>query len=155
MRRPLNVMKIRALQYGTYDPISNTFGTVRAKRTRAHQGWDLLASVGTPVYAVANGELASGHSFTYGNWISLKFTHRGNAYFAFYAHLLTALYRNSSVSEGAMIGLTGRSGNASKIPASEAHLHFEIRTVENPSHGLHGRIDPGDVLGYEIYSSGA
>jgi murein DD-endopeptidase MepM/ murein hydrolase activator NlpD len=155
MRRPLNVLKIRPLQFGAYDPISNTHGMVRAKHTRAHQGWDLLAPVGTSVYAIANGELKRGQSATYGKWLSLGFSHRGQTYFAFYAHLCAFLQGNSSVLEGAMIGLTGRSGNASKIPISEAHLHFEIRTVESPGHGLAGRIDPGEIFGYEIYSSAA
>jgi hypothetical protein len=29
MRRPLNLMKIRPLQYGRIDPLSNTYGKVR------------------------------------------------------------------------------------------------------------------------------
>ena len=154
MRRPLNVMRIRPLQGGAHNPISNTFGMVRTNHTRAHQGWDLLAPVGTPVFAIADGELKVGRGKDYGDWISLKFMHGGLPYYAFYAHLHLILQGNSSVVEGAKIALTGRSGNAGgKTPISEAHLHFEIRTVENPGTGLPGRIDPGNILGYQVYSS--
>lgn len=158
MRKPLNDMKLRQLQYGKYDPVSNTYGMVRRSHKRAHQGWDLAASPGTPVFAITNGELTTGFSPSYGNWASLKFTCGGHTRYAFYGHLQATVASNCSVKEGALIGFTGRTGNASKIPHAEAHLHFEIRTVQQPAHGLHGhhdplhgRIDPGEVLGYEIY----
>jgi len=163
MRNPLDVMRIRPLQYGHNDPISNTFGMVRAKRKHAHQGWDLLARPGTPVYAISDGELKVGTSSDYGNTVTIKFTRSGGRIpglqlFAFYAHLAAAFQGNCSISEGTIIGVTGRTGNARKIPLAEAHLHFEIRLVEylpkikggNP---LLGRIDPGEVLGYGVYSS--
>jgi len=57
------------------------------------------------------------------------------------------------ISEATNIALTGRSGNASKIPLAESHLHFEIRTIENPGKGLVGRQDPGEIFGYGVYSS--
>jgi murein DD-endopeptidase MepM/ murein hydrolase activator NlpD len=80
-------------------------------------------------------------------------------YFAFYAHLSSylTLAENQSVTEGAPIALTGRSGNAQNIPVAESHLHFEIRTTEFPYGGgpLTGRIDPGELLGYQFYSSHA
>src|SRR5436190_7141196 len=115
MRYPLDVMKIRPFQFGAYDPVSNTFVKVRAKHTRAHQGWDLLAPPGTPVYAIADGELKVGLSNTYGNWISLAFAHRSQTYYAFYAHLKPLSVTNMSVLQGAIIGLTGLTGNAKTI----------------------------------------
>jgi murein DD-endopeptidase MepM/ murein hydrolase activator NlpD len=154
MRKPLNNMHLRQLQYGKYDPGSNSFGMVRRNHQRAHQGWDLASPPGTPVYAITGGELTTGHSPSYGNWVSLKFRHHGHVRYAFYGHLQTAMGGNCSVPEGTLIGFTGRTGNASKIPHGESHLHFEIRTVEHPAHGLHGRIDPGEILGYETYSCG-
>ena len=155
MRRPLNLMKIRPLQYGRADPLSNTYGKVRAGNTRVHQGWDLLASPGTPVFAIADGELKGGRSASYGNWISLKFQYQERTLFAFYAHLQLAFQANSSVVEGSLIALTGRTGDgASTLPLAEAHLHFEIRILETipKDLGLYGRLDPGQVLGYQVYS---
>lgn len=84
MRYPLDVMKIRPFQFGIYDPLSNTFGKVRAHHTHAHQGWDLLALPGHPVYAVADGDLKCGSSNSYGTWISLAFQQGGLTYYAFY-----------------------------------------------------------------------
>jgi murein DD-endopeptidase MepM/ murein hydrolase activator NlpD len=155
MRNPLDRMKIRPCQFGALDPLSNTFGLVRVHNTRPHQGWDLEATVGTPVYAVADGGIKAGVSSTYGNWLSLKLSHKGRTYFAFYAHLSNYLtqVQNQFVAEGTPIAQTGMSGNARTIPLPEAHLHFEVRIVEFPAGGLSGRVDPGEILGYRFYSS--
>ena len=157
VRNPLDLMKIRPCQFGAQDPLSNTFGFVRANNTRGHQGWDLVAAPGTPVYAVADAVTKAGISGSYGSWLALKFSYKGHTYFAFYAHLLGYLTRaqNQSVAEGTEIALTGRSGNAQRIPLSEAHLHFEVRTTEFPAGKLSGWIDPGEIFGYRIYSSHA
>jgi len=162
MRKPLQMMKIRECQFGRSAPLTNTFGKVRT-HGRPHQGWDLQAPPGTPVFAIASGPTKAGYSKDYGNWISIKFAHRGQTLYAFYAHLLgysdKVVAQNQVVPEGTVIGFTGRSGNAQKIPLAESHLHFEIRTKEVPSfpsllgRGLDGRIDPGQVIGYEVYSS--
>ena len=153
MRYPLDRMKIRELQFGRMDPISNTFGRVRRAGHRPHQGWDLDTPPGTAVYAISDGELVVGLSPSYGRTITLTFHHGGRTYYAFYAHLRSAMTGNVSVCEGELIGYTGRSGNARGIPADESHLHFEIRTLRHPGRGLKGRIDPGEIFGYGIYSS--
>jgi len=154
MHYPLTFMKIRPFQFGKYDPISNSFGKVRVHHHRPHQGWDLLAAPGTPVYAIADGELTSRFSSSYGKTATLKFKHGGRTYYAFYAHLSVVSMANVSVTEGTVIGKTGMTGNAKGIPPKEAHLHFEVRTTAIPPNhsGLHFRIDPGDVLGYSVYS---
>lgn len=155
MRFPLDVMRIRPFQFGKYDPVSNTFGKVRVHHTRAHQGWDLLAPPGTPVYAIADGDITSRFSPSYGNTVTLKFKLAGKTYYAFYAHLSAISRTNVCVKEGTVLGKTGTTGNARGIPRSEAHLHFEIRTKAAPASGLHDRIDPGEVLGYSVYSCSA
>jgi murein DD-endopeptidase MepM/ murein hydrolase activator NlpD len=73
--------------------------------------------------------------------------------FAFYGHLADVTVEvGDKLSEGSVLGHVGRSGNACHSPT---HLHFEIRTVAVPprNSGLHHRIDPGEILGYENYSS--
>jgi murein DD-endopeptidase MepM/ murein hydrolase activator NlpD len=166
MRMPLDHMEIRPLQFGKKDPISNTFGWVRVhhdRTRRAHQGWDLQAKPGTLVYAVADGTTHAGFDGTgYGYWLSLEFTFLGQTYFAFYGHLSRYLtvVENQFVHEGQPIGMTGMSGNARHIHHDEAHLHFEIRKKEFPWSGprghrdpLAGRLDPGEIFGYGVYSS--
>lgn len=157
MRYPLDEMKIRPLQFTAYKPLTNTFGMVRTKagRSQPHQGWDLSTLPGTPVYAITDGEARYGFSGSYGHTVTLKFSHNGTIYYAFYAHLApvsSPLFFDRSVREGDLVGYTGMSGNAVGIPAAEAHLHFEIRIHEIPASGLAGRVDPGEVFGYGVYS---
>lgn len=140
---PLNSNVIRRNSLG------NTFGMVRNGGQRAHQGWDLLAYPGTRCYAVADGVVTTGVSGDYGNFISLEFEHRGRSLFAYYAHLSMAVARTGQrVSAGEWIGLTGNTGNASTMTGDDQHLHFEIRTIRQPGHGLGGRLSPKAVYGF-------
>jgi murein DD-endopeptidase MepM/ murein hydrolase activator NlpD len=143
-------------------PVGGTFGFVRSSGAKPHQGWDLYASVGTPVYAVAPGVIQ--YSETHGNYgtqICLRLdeqamTHGtsnrfGRQLFAFYAHLsLSFVKAGQAVLEGEVIGLSGNSGNAASTPP---HLHFELRTQPRLSTGLGGRLDPGELLGFVHYRS--
>jgi murein DD-endopeptidase MepM/ murein hydrolase activator NlpD len=146
---PLNVMRIRR------ESPNNTFGMVRNHGTRAHQGWDLAAPIGTPIYAVGDGHIRDlRDEGDYGLSITLEFQHAGQTLFAFYAHLSLVLCRTGQhVREGEMLGCTGRTGNARKLSIVDEHLHFEIRMQRHPGHHLDGRIDPGELLGYQYYSS--
>jgi murein DD-endopeptidase MepM/ murein hydrolase activator NlpD len=154
MEKPLEIMKIRPMQFGRYDPLSNTIGNIRNHGKRRHDGWDLVAPPGTPVFAIADGETKFGYMNGYGKYISLKFEYQGMKYFAFYAHLSEVLAGNMSVKAGTEIAKTGHSGAPKNMPSNEDHLHFEIRTIETPAAGI-GCIDPGQILGYGILSCSA
>ena len=151
MANPLRQMMIRACR------LNHTFGMVRDGGTRAHQGWDLAAGVGTPVYAVRAGRVAEVQPRDVGDYgisLTLAFTHGPLTLYAFYAHLgSVAVERDAQVAEGDLLGYTGRTGNASRIPLGESHLHFEVRTAARPGRGLEGRVDPGEVLGWAAYST--
>lgn len=149
MQNPLDTMRIRR------GIPNNTFGMVRNNNTKPHQGWDLAALPGTPVYAIATGRAEFvENKGAYGVQICQTFEHRGQPLYAFYAHLEHALVKNGDkITEGQLIGYSGQTGNASGQCEADAHLHFEIRLVPRPGLGLAGRIDPGEILGYEIYSS--
>src|SRR5262245_44323181 len=64
MRDPLIVMRIRRNER------RHTFGMVRQHangKPKAHQGWDLSAAPGTPIYAIADGSVAfTSHAGAYG-----------------------------------------------------------------------------------------
>jgi murein DD-endopeptidase MepM/ murein hydrolase activator NlpD len=157
MRSPLVQMRLRGVSSGKH-PTHNSFGMVRkyANGTpKPHQGWDLEAASGTPVYAIARGKVhAVLNGGAYGRQVILAFAHAGKTHYAHYAHLSsTAVTVGQEVLEGEVLGRTGASGNASSLSASEHHLHFEIRTIPNPGLGLAGRVDPGTVLGFGVYSS--
>lgn len=139
---------------------SPRFGMTRNGGTRAHSGVDLDASVGTPVFAVADGvieQVRFAHPM-FGIDILLRFrpsaawrgylAHAGSVdsdgtLFAHYAHLSAASVRAGlSVRRGTCLGCTGVSGNADQ---RYPHLHFELRKLAKPgvgAVGLRNRIDP-------------
>ena len=144
---PLSRMLLR---HSSTDESHHVFGKkLRNGNTKAHQGWDLLADLNSPVFAIADGTVTYGYSTSgYGNWVQLRFTTAdGSVRYAFYAHLQPASFsRAGQVSQGGTLGFVGRSGNAGG-PGIPTHLHFEIRTVPHPGSGVGGREDPGRVLG--------
>lgn len=86
---------------------------------RRHEGVDMLAPTGTPIYAVVSGTVNFNQNRLGGNAASLA-GDNGNRYY--YAHL--SRYEGSSrrVNQGDIIGYNGDTGNATGVP----HLHFEI-----------------------------
>jgi murein DD-endopeptidase MepM/ murein hydrolase activator NlpD len=132
---------------------NNAFGMVRTHSNgtaKAHQGWDISATPGTPVFAVANGviEFVTGDGGDYGRQICLSFNFKGRTLYAFYAHLQEiTVVKGQFVAEGEDIGLVGRTGNAKNLPMSQSHLHFEIRTSPKPPGGLNGRLEPSTIFG--------
>jgi peptidoglycan LD-endopeptidase LytH len=128
---------------------NNAFGMVRNAGTRPHQGWDMLAPIGTECFAIADGTVAAVYkSEAYGDVIELAFDFKGQKLFAAYAHLSAVkVGKGESVRKGQLIGLTGDSGNAARLNRSEMHLHFEIRTQSRPGLGLGGRMDPAKLFG--------
>lgn len=146
--KPLETCKLRTAGLASVN--SAKFGLVRKNANgtpRAHQGIDLQANVGTPVYAVADGQIVGVNMGKdgYGFKITLKLGDK----FAFYAHLSEVFCTvGSQVTAGTLIGKTGASGNAVGMTtiAKGGHLHFEIRTKQNAGLGLSGRLDPLDFV---------
>ena len=107
------------------DPVSfsDTWGAARSGG-RSHEGVDMLAPMGTPIYAYEDGVITSTSPSSLGG-ISLYLEgDSGNEYF--YTHLsgfVSGTSANVRVSAGQHIAHNGDSGNAAGIP----HLHFEVR----------------------------
>lgn len=91
-----------------------------------HNGIDLGAPVGTPVYAAKDGKvIEKGFNDIYGYYVIIQ--HPGN-YQTVYGHLskiLVNLY--DEIESGRIIAKTGMSGRC-----TGPHLHFEIRKKGNP-----------------------
>jgi murein DD-endopeptidase MepM/ murein hydrolase activator NlpD len=103
--------------------LSSRFG---ARRGRPHEGIDIAASRGTPIFAAEAGRvIQSGRMRGYGKVVIVK--HAG-AYRTIYAHANRLFVRKGQFVERgqkiAEVGSTGRS--------SGPHLHFEIRQRERP-----------------------
>lgn len=88
---------------------------------RQHQGIDLAAPTGTPVYATADGVIGRADWYSsYGLYISIN---HGAAMETRYAHLSRlAVAAGDTVKKGDLIGYVGSTGRS-----TGPHLHYEVR----------------------------
>lgn len=108
-----------------------------------HNGIDLAAAAGTPVYAADEGTIifegwGQNHSWMLSPaGICIIINHGGS--YAGYAHLSsTVVNKNQKVTKGQLIGYVGSTG-----AATGPHLHFEMLPLSpNFKNGFAGRIDP-------------
>jgi len=86
-----------------------------------HEGIDVMAETGTPIYAAAGGVVIfSGWNGQYGNMIEID---HGNGLITRYAHASKRLVKvGDLVVRGVEIGKIGKTGRA-----TGSHLHFEVR----------------------------
>ena len=126
-----------------------TFGETRtdlAGNPKKHDGLDLYAEVGTPVYALCSGVVTKAEcgfgdahvSNSYGNELRIAVTEKGRTTVYQYAHLQGGtpiavnprtghpFKVNDKVYEGDLIGYSGRSGNATDVP--NPHLHLGVNS---------------------------
>jgi murein DD-endopeptidase MepM/ murein hydrolase activator NlpD len=104
--------------------VGSPFG---ARWGKPHEGIDLPAPVGTPVFAAADGRVvyAGGAIRGYGNLIVLK--HAGDLLTAYAHNSVLLVSQGQSVRAGDRIALVGQSGHA-----TGPHLHFEVRSGQIP-----------------------
>ncbi len=104
--------------------ISSTFGMRTDPFTglpRAHEGLDIAAPAGTPIYATADGLVTfSGTQSGFGNMVVID---HGYGVITRYAHNNTLLAREGQrVKRGQVIATVGTTGHS-----TGPHLHYEIR----------------------------
>lgn len=114
--------------------ISSPFGARRGGS--GHQGIDLSAPRGTPVWAAADGKVVvAEREGAFGRTVVID---HGNGYTTRYAHLKRIKVEHGRrVKRGDVIGTVGASGNA-----SGPHLHYEVLRDGAP-------VDPRPYLGGE------
>lgn len=105
--------------------VTGFYGTVYKNLlgTYAHEGLDVSAVVGRPLYAPYDGVVAmvAEEPTTYGKYIRIY--HKALGVHTFFAHLSDQrVATNQNVKQGDLIGYTGNTGNS-----TGPHLHFEIR----------------------------
>ena len=105
------------------------YGSKR-RNGRSHSGIDILAPIGTPVYAAKSGIAFRGEVPTgYGKYIMI---YHPDGYQTYYGHLSEWEARSTAhVRRGEIIGYVGKTGNAAS-KSMEPHLHFEIRKDGEP-----------------------
>lgn len=111
----------------------DTFGAPRPPHG-VHEGADIFAPEGTPVYAVDDGRIEHFIGTTGGNQVTL---HSDDRTRYVYSHLSAFEGQPRRVLVGELVGRVGRTGNAAH---TAAHLHFEIHPLEgepiNPTAAL-------------------
>lgn len=122
-----------AFPVGGHPNFGPTFGAPRPGN-RGHQGVDIFAPEGTPVYAVTAGYVRHASNNLGGTVANLTGLD-GTWYY--YAHLSGYEGEERQVQSGEVIGYVGHTGNAAQTPP---HLHFEI----HPDGGA--AIDPFPAL---------
>jgi len=107
-----------------------------------HEGLDLLANTGTPVYAAGDGVVMGlGPNGGYGNFIKLV---HGDKLTTVYGHLsgfAPGLQAGQPVARGELIGFVGSTGRS-----TGAHLHFEIQSSGRPVNPVSAPSMQGDQL---------
>lgn len=117
------------MRWPTKGPVTSSFGR---DGSRTHDGIDIGAREGSPVYAAASGEVVySDHRLSgYGHLIIVR---HGHDLFTAYAHNQRNLVRKGDkVKSGDIIARVGKTGRTN----GHANLHFEVRRGQTPVNPL-------------------
>lgn len=122
--------------------VVSTFGmrTINGN-TRMHYGIDLRARQGDPIFAIGDGTVINSTQ----GWGLVEISHDGLKVNSRYLHMSQRYVRTGDhVKAGQMIGLSGGL-NGQGISTYDAHLHFEIRTLDKSPYVAgkdNGNVDP-------------
>jgi len=105
-----------------------------------HNGIDIAAPAGKPIYAVYDGTVlyTDKSDASYGNWVAIKHTipTKGGSrdIVTLYAHFRSFIVKEGQkVSQGDLIGYEGNTGNTTKKlygPSRGYHIHFGVYDAE-------------------------
>lgn len=110
--------------------LTDTWGATRSEG-RTHEGIDILAPMGTPVRAVADGRIVKFFDSVRGGITIYQFD-TSERFVYYYGHLsrrASGLAEGAVARQGDVIAYVGMSGNA-PVP----HLHFEIQRLTPERH---------------------
>ena len=153
---------------GAILPLSMTVGRVTSRvglrthpvtgeKQSSHGGIDIAAPLGTPLYAILDGEVLKAKGTTingrevrgFGAWVVVKHQTKNNAgkdktLYTIYGHVNSATVKSGDkVTQGQTIATVGTEGKS-----TGPHLHFELHTGWPKSDRT--RLDPVDALGWPI-----
>ncbi|UIO40394.1 peptidoglycan DD-metalloendopeptidase family protein [Brevibacillus brevis] len=134
-----------------YEPYGDSFGSDRewtetnSGSVRSHEGIDIMAPKGTPIYSVSDGTINKVGWNTYGGW-RVNITDENGQYRMYYAHLQAytpGLYVGKTIKAGQLIGFVGDTGygGTGTVGMFEPHLHFGLYRNSTGK-----AIDPYDYL---------
>lgn len=122
------------LPKGAYQPFSDNFGDTRTwnpggPSVRRHEGVDIPAPIGTPVYAAEGGTVINKGWSEYGGWrITVRVDPSTVFYYAHLSRYAGGTDIGATIKKGQIIGYVGNTGygpvgTSGKFPP---HLHFGI-----------------------------
>lgn len=134
---------------------TDDYGYVKPGAARGHQGIDIFADEGAPVFAVDDGALRFAEDPLGGHAFYLASSTNRVTYYG--AHLSAYEGASRQVRAGEVIGYVGATGNAA---GTSPHLHFEshpgggqatedpyaLLSALTPLSAVSGRADPGGVV---------
>ena len=125
------------VQNASKNDISSFFGEKSKRQNNktnvVHTGVDIKAKIGTPVFATADGTIAT--ASMEGDWGNLVIITHTDGYETWYAHLNGFnSSENQEVKKGDVIGYVGITGKS-----SGPHLHYEVKQNGKP-------LDPLDYI---------
>ncbi|MED1784737.1 stalk domain-containing protein [Brevibacillus fortis] len=134
-----------------YEPYGDSFGSDRewtetnSGSVRSHEGIDIMAPKGTPIYSVSDGTINKVGWNTYGGW-RVNITDKNGQYRMYYAHLQAyapGLHVGKTIKAGQLIGFVGDTGygGTGTVGMFEPHLHFGLYRNSTGK-----AIDPYDYL---------
>ncbi|ASJ54284.1 metalloendopeptidase [Brevibacillus formosus] len=134
-----------------YEPYGDSFGSDRewtetnSGSVRSHEGIDIMAPKGTPIYSVSDGTINKVGWNTYGGW-RVNITDENGHYRMYYAHLQAyapGLHVGKTIKAGQLIGFVGDTGygGTGTVGMFEPHLHFGLYRNSTGK-----AIDPYDYL---------
>jgi murein DD-endopeptidase MepM/ murein hydrolase activator NlpD len=128
------------LKKDSYTPFTNTYGDGRTYNadgtlSRKHEGIDIIAPKGTPVYSVYDGVVMNRGWNTLGGWRLTIKTPDGKTAF-YYAHMskyAPNIEMGSKITKGQLIGYVGDTGYGEEGTSGEfiAHLHVGMYDLTN------------------------
>jgi murein DD-endopeptidase MepM/ murein hydrolase activator NlpD len=115
-----------------------------AKTMFMHEGVDLAAPTGTPIFAASDGTVISSESNGgYGNWIHIEHSENFSTVYGHLSAFVSGIGPGVQVKKGQLIGFVGSTGHS-----TGPHLHFEIVSNGQP-------VDPLSFPGISSPQAGA
>ncbi|WP_307471266.1 LysM peptidoglycan-binding domain-containing protein [Paenibacillus harenae] len=122
------------LKGGSYTPFTNTYADSRTwspggAAVRSHEGVDIFADKGTPVYSALGGKIVKAAWNEYGGWrVTVRVDDNTEFYYAHLSKYAAGIKEGVTVKAGQLIGYVGSTGYGTEGTEGKflPHLHFGI-----------------------------
>jgi murein DD-endopeptidase MepM/ murein hydrolase activator NlpD len=119
---PVNAATARGIALGLLPRPGFTPQAQGAHALFMHEGIDLAAPIGTPIYAASDGVVVgAGPNAGYGNWVRIDHLRKLSTVYGHLSEFAPGLQEGLHISRGELIGFVGSTGRS-----TGPHLHFEI-----------------------------